>query len=90
MATVRHAKGMEGSSILGMVFEHLPGWVPRDRGSQEQPGQFGAPDRQAHRLAQPAGILDQHFDAASGSVTTAAPALRRRRTVPVGHQERVR
>ena len=56
----------------------------------ERPGLVGAPDRQAHRLAEPVGVLDQLFlGSASGSVTTAAPALRRRRAVPVGHQVRV-
>ena len=55
------------------------------------PGLVGAPDRQAHRLAGAVGVLDQLFFAsASGSVTTAGPALRRRRALPVGHQVRVR
>ena len=37
------------------------------------------------------GVLDQFFFASeSGSVTTAGPALRRRRALPVGHQVRLR
>ena len=55
------------------------------------PGLVGAPDRQPHRLAGAVGVLDQlFFGSASGSVTTAGPALRRRRALPVGHQVRVR
>ena len=42
----------------------------------ERPGLVGAPDRQAHRLAQAVGVLDQlFFDSASGSVTTAGAGL---------------
>ena len=56
----------------------------------ERPGLVGAPDRQAHRLPQRGRRpRSTFFGPASGSVTTAAPALRRRRAVPVGHQVRV-
>ena len=45
---------------------------------------------EAH-LAEAVGVLDQLFFAsASGAVTTAGPALRRRRAEPVGHQVRLR
>ena len=69
-----------GASRLAGVGDRLVG-----------PGLVGAPDRQPRRLAGPIGRLDQLFlGSASGSTTTAGPALRRRRALPVGHQVRVR
>ena len=57
----------------------------------ERAGLVAAPDGQAQRRPQRVGVLDQLFLAwASGSVTTAAPALRLRSARPVGHQERLR
>ena len=71
----------------------MPVGLPRGarlRDGLERPGLIGTPDRQAHRLADLVGVLDQlFFDVVSGSVTTTVPLLRWRSTVPVGHQERV-
>ena len=61
--------------------------TPRHGGGH--PVVYGPAERQ-RILAEAVGVLDQlFFDSASGSVTTTAPALRRRRAVPVGHHVRV-
>jgi hypothetical protein len=62
------------------------------RDGLERPGFVLAPDRQAGPRVERVGPLDQlFFAAASSSVTGTAPPCRRRRpTVPVAHQVRLR
>ena len=56
----------------------------------ERPGLIGAPDCEADRLTGEVCVLDQlFFESASGSVTSAVPALRFRNAAPVGHQVRL-
>ena len=85
MPSRRYSCGWRAGSPSGR--QDGPGWGIVWNGPAWSVHQTGRP------IASPeaVGVLDQLFlGSASGSVTTAAPALRRRRAVPVGHQVRVR
>jgi hypothetical protein len=88
----RHHLGRAVTEIFVRLARRMSFGLPRRAGMRhglERAGLVGAPGRDAHRLAESVGVLDQlSFDAVSGSVTTTAPLWRLRSTVPVGHQGR--